>query len=61
MVEGKAYPVIEIQPLTGWDDYTNKYKPGSTIETCPAQIPIELTKKMQQIAEAGAAALQMEG
>ena len=61
VVDGKAYPVIEIQPLTGFYDYTNKYKPGSTIETCPAQIPAELTKKMQQIAEAGAAALQMEG
>ena len=61
VVDGKAYPVIEIQPLTGFYDYTNKYKPGSTIETCPAQIPTELTKKMQQIAEAGAKALQMEG
>jgi len=60
VVDGKAYPVIEIQPLSGFYDYVNKYKPGSTIETCPAKIPQELTKKMQQIAEAGARALQME-
>lgn len=61
VVDGKAYPVIEIRPLSGFYDYTNKYKPGSTIETCPAEIPRELTRKMQQIAEAGARALQMEG
>ena len=60
VVDGKAYPIIEIQPLVGFYDYTNKYKPGSTIETCPAEIPAELTRKMQQIAEAGARALQME-
>ena len=60
VVDGKAYPIIEIRPLVGFYDYNNKYKPGSTIETCPAEIPVELTRKMQQIAEAGARALQME-
>ena len=33
VVEGKAYPVIEIAPLVGFYDYKNKYQAGSTIET----------------------------
>ena len=60
VVDGKAYPVIEIRPLVGFYDYKNKYQPGSTIETCPAEIPQELTKKMQETAEAGARALALE-
>lgn len=60
VVDGKAFPVIEIQPLQGFYDYKNKYSAGSTIETCPAQISPELTAKMQRYAEAGAAALYLE-
>ncbi len=60
VVDGKAYPVIEIAPLQGFYDYKNKYQPGSTIETCPAEISPELTEKMQRYAEAGAKALSME-
>ncbi len=48
VVDGEVYPVIEIAPIEGFYDYTNKYKAGSTIETCPAQISPELTKEMQQ-------------
>ena len=48
VVDGEAYPVIEIAPLQGFYDYTNKYKAGSTIETCPADLPQELTSKIQQ-------------
>ena len=47
VVDGKAYPVIEIAPLVGFYDYKNKYQPGSTIETCPAELSKELTEKMQ--------------
>ena len=60
VVDGKAYPVIEIAPLQGFYDYKNKYQPGSTIETCPAEISPELTEKMQRYVEAGAKALSME-
>ena len=38
VVDGKAYPIIEIAPLQGFYDYKNKYQAGSTIETCPAEI-----------------------
>ena len=61
VVDGKAYPVIEIAPIQGFYDYKNKYQAGSTIETCPAELSPELTEKMQHYAEAGAKALFMEG
>ena len=61
VVDGKAYPIIEIAPLEGFYDYKNKYQPGSTIETCPAEISPELTAKMQRYAEKGAKALCLEG
>ena len=35
---GKAMPVIEIIPKTGWYDYKNKYQAGLTEEICPAPI-----------------------
>ena len=50
VVDGKAYPIIEIAPLQGFYDYKNKYQAGSTIETCPAKISDELTKKIQDTA-----------
>ena len=60
VVEGKALPVIEIAPLTGFYDYKNKYQAGSTIETCPADLPSEVTKRMQQHAEEACAAVSIQ-
>ncbi len=60
VVDGKAYPVIEIAPLEGFYDYKNKYQAGSTIETCPAELSPELTAIMQKYAELGAKALSLE-
>ncbi|MBE5965786.1 MAG: D-alanine--D-alanine ligase [Lachnospiraceae bacterium] len=51
VIDGKALPVIEIAPLQGFYDYKNKYQEGSTLETCPAEIPEDITAKMQKIAE----------
>ncbi len=51
VVDGRAYPVIEIAPLHGFYDYKNKYQAGSTIETCPAELSQEKTKAMQAAAE----------
>lgn len=50
VIDGKTYPVVEIAPVSGFYDYKNKYQAGSTIETCPAQISEELTKKIQDTA-----------
>lgn len=59
VIEGNAYPVIEIAPLEGFYDYTNKYKAGSTIETCPAELSEEKTKEMQHYAELAFEALKL--
>lgn len=61
VVDGEAYPVIEIAPLQGFYDYKNKYQAGATVETCPAELSAELTRRMQDYAELGARVLQMEG
>ena len=41
---GKALPSIEIVPKSGFYDYSNKYQPGATTETCPAHISSALEK-----------------
>lgn len=61
VVDGEAYPIIEIAPIEGFYDYTNKYKAGSTIETCPARLTEEQTRQMQEYAVLGAKALGIEG
>ena len=60
VVDGKAYPIIEIAPIEGFYDYTNKYKVGATVDTCPVVLTEEQTKEMQKHAEDGAAALGIE-
>lgn len=50
VVKGQAYPVIEIVPKAGFYDYKNKYQAGATDEYCPADIPDEVTKRMQALA-----------
>ena len=51
VIAGKALPIIEIAPVTGFYDYKNKYQAGSAIETCPADLSEEITVKMQKCAE----------
>ncbi|MDO4521627.1 MAG: D-alanine--D-alanine ligase [Eubacteriales bacterium] len=60
VVDGKAYPIIEIAPLVGFYDYHNKYQAGSTVETCPAELNEELTARMQRYAEEAYRALRLE-
>ncbi|MED9902781.1 MAG: D-alanine--D-alanine ligase [Lachnospiraceae bacterium] len=60
VLDGRALPVIEIAPLTGFYDYKNKYQAGSTIETCPADLSAEKTKEMQSYAEAAFRALRLK-
>ena len=40
-------------------DYKNKYQAGSTVETCPAELPEEVTEGMQRCAEAVYRALRL--
>ena len=60
VVDGQAYPVVQIVPCQGFYDYENKYKPGAVKETCPAPISEELTKRLQHYAVKGYKALSLE-
>ena len=43
--------MIEIAPVQGFYDYKNKYKAGSAVETCPADLPEGVSREMQHYAE----------
>lgn len=60
VIDYKALPIIEIAPVQGFYDYKNKYKAGSAVETCPADLPQEITEKMQHYAERVAEVLGLD-
>ena len=51
VIDFQALPIIEIAPVQGFYDYKNKYKAGSAVETCPAELSEAVTEKMQHYAE----------
>ena len=51
VIDFQALPIIEIAPVEGFYDYNHKYKAGSTVETCPAELSEQITKEMQGYAE----------
>lgn len=59
IIDGKALPVIEIIPKSGFFDYANKYQAGCTEEICPADIPEEVAQRMQHATERAFHALQL--
>lgn len=60
VMDGKALPVIEIAPKVGFYDYKNKYQAGSTVETCPAELPADWAEAMQRVAEQVFMALRLK-
>ncbi|MDD6038555.1 MAG: D-alanine--D-alanine ligase [bacterium] len=60
VLQGKALPVIEIAPVEGFYDYKNKYKAGSAVETCPAELSQAQTAQMQAQAELAASVLGLD-
>jgi D-alanine-D-alanine ligase len=50
ILEGKALPVVEVQPKAGSYDYTNKYTAGRTEYFCPARLSPEVTRRVQAAA-----------
>jgi len=54
VIGDEALPVIEIAPVEGFYDYKNKYQAGSTVETCPADLPRDVAVRMQEYAVAAA-------
>ena len=61
IIDGKAFPIIEIIPKTGFYDYVNKYQSGRTEEICPAELDKETTLRMQREAEHAFDVLGLEG
>ena len=60
VIDFQALPVIEIAPVEGFYDYKNKYKAGSAVETCPAELPEDVTVQMQKYAEEVARVLGLD-
>ena len=60
IIDGKALPVIEIIPKTGFFDYANKYQDGCTKEICPAPIDDETAQRMQRATELAFKALKLD-
>jgi len=46
----QALPVIEVKPKDGFYDYQHKYTKGMTEYICPAELPVEVATKAQEIA-----------
>ncbi|HUG55651.1 MAG TPA: D-alanine--D-alanine ligase [Candidatus Limnocylindrales bacterium] len=47
--EPEALPVIEIVPKRAFFDYRAKYDPAASDEICPARIPDELARRVQEL------------
>ena len=60
IIDGKALPVIEIIPKSGFFDYANKYQDGCTEEICPAEIDEETAERMQRATELAFKALKLD-
>lgn len=50
VLDGRALPVVEICPRSGFFDYKNKYTEGMTDEYCPADLPESITAELQAAA-----------
>lgn len=59
-IDGKALPVIEIIPKTGFFDYANKYQADLTEEICPANIPNEVSTRMMEATVSACKALKLD-
>ncbi len=50
VLDGKAYPIVEIKPLSGLYDYEAKYTKGKSEYIAPAIVDSDLAGKMQRAA-----------
>lgn len=60
VMDGKAMPVIEIIPKSGFYDYQTKYQAGLAEEICPAPLSQEDTERIQRLAERVFQALHLD-
>ncbi len=56
-----AYPIVEIEPKSGFYDYTSKYTKGMSTYTCPAQLDKELARHVRELAVEAAQVLGCRG
>ncbi len=58
-----ALPLVEIIPGEQYDffDYEAKYKPGATLEVCPAEVSESVTRRAQEYGLIAHQALQLRG
>lgn len=61
LLNGKALPVLEIAPKSGFYDYTSKYTKGMTEYIVPARIPEDMAKRVGNWSEEIARELDCEG
>ncbi len=61
VLDGKALPVIEIRPKSGFYDYTAKYISGQTEYLLPAPLDENLNRKIKDVAVRAYTALQCDG
>lgn len=50
ILDGEAFPVVEVRPKQGAYDYTNKYTAGKTDYLCPAPFEPSVTAAIQKAA-----------
>ena len=51
VLDGKALPIVEVEPKSGVYDYASKYTAGATQYFCPARLPAETLRHCMQQAE----------
>lgn len=57
----EAYPIVEIEPKSGFYDYAAKYTKGATEYTCPAKLDKDLTRHVRELAVEAAQVLGCRG
>lgn len=60
IIDGVAYPIVEIAPKEGFYDFANKYQAGKTEDICPAKLSPEKTKEIQETAVKAYKALRLK-
>jgi D-alanine-D-alanine ligase len=61
VLNGKALPIVEIVPKSGFYDFAAKYTPGKTEYFAPARIPADVAEKISRTSEAVAQRLGCRG
>ena len=61
VLDGRALPIVEIIPHSGFYDYHNKYQAGCATELCPAPLDAAKTEQLQSLTLRAFEALQLRG